>query len=313
MSYKNLSVQNVEIIDDQAVKKNTEWRCEKAPGIVVYMQNVSNAYMPAYVALSDKEEGIKYGVYVQKPTPIGKDKRWVNKGYAGVMANIDMRMRREHDYVVEFLNDKLSAADMDDDDLFSFCDNNITRIWTRNRSQYEKLISVIFSAISETAAAIYKERDDGVPDLNEITSVKLKKSEAFIYNGKSYYDLEEMYFAVANDILPSQLCEGIIGAMANYQPNNGHELTCCIDPKKSALVFYENEKKPFYRYECDLIKQCDKWCTSLELSHRQEGTHWLSDAMSEANNKGAFKDISSVSIIGEYDYGCGDMDVVFEK
>jgi hypothetical protein len=294
------------------MKKNTEWRYERAPGVGLYIQNIADdGYIPNYVGLSDKAVGFKYGVFVVRPGRLSRDR---TPG-AGQMANIDMKLRNSHnkDYQVEVYEERIHIEKELSENCFLFEDNDLVRVWTTVKDDYPQLISIISELIEEAAQAVYKDEDDGVPKIDKTAILKLKKVHDYAYGGKIYFDLNEMYFDVVNHILPEQLSVGVIDAMKVYKPNEDNELICCVDMKKNALIFYTEGKKPFYVFPCELLKHCIKWCSGLKLVERQEATHWLSDAVKASDEKGAFQSVDSICVIGETNFGDGDMDVIFEK
>ena len=315
MSYKQLNLQGIAIPDDSEIKKNTEWRFERAYGVGLYIQHVADAeHIPVIVARRDKTVGMKYGVWVLTPTGMLKSKRFYNKGYAGTASNIHMKIRRQcnRDYVVEALGDKVSESGIifegESHNTFSYQDDKIICIWTTRLEQYATILTIVSEVIEQATQAVYKNKDDEIPELNETAVVKLKKPKIYECNGITYDTLEEMYWDVVNNLLPEMLAEGVAQAMAVYsEADEDNEIICQLDAEKGCIEFKRKKQTPFFTFPCELLTRIQKWCFGLRLNQRQEASHWLDDAMKKAAKNDAFDTIKTICIIDE------DLDVVFEK
>ena len=318
MGYKTLKLTEIALPEDSEIKKNTEWRYERAYGVGLYIQHIeSESFMPVIVNREDQMPGMKYGVWMQTPGYLSKDKRFYTEGWAGVASNIHRKLMSigESDYTVEALSDiigeKLGVTFFDEThSFFNYQDDKIICIWTTDREQYPQMLEIVSAAIENAAQLIYKEdRDDGMPVLDEAKKSRLKKPKIYMCNDEIYDTLEEMYTDVSNTVLPKTLSEGVVQAM---KVCSGEEIACRLDGDEGKMVFYQDNNKPFFIFPCDLLGRVHRWCFALKRNQGQEATHWLSDAMVIADNAGAFKAIKHICVIGEY-YGDGDMDVVFEK
>jgi len=337
MSYKQLKLQEVAIPEDSAIKKNTEWRYERAFGVGLYIQHIADEeHLPYEATLcNDRALGMKYGVWMQKDGPMresGRFRQFRSQGeddciYQQAVIRFEIYKQTERHCVTDVLMDRLAEAGVvieDSLDNSAYEDKgNIILIWTTRREQYNTILKVVSETIEQVAKAVYVNEDDRIPEVNEATVIQLKKvkpkkKKIYECNGKVYDTLEEMYWDVANHVLPKLLSEGIVQAMEAYvetgiaakaEAEDDYEITCRLEVEKGNMVF-KRKRKVFFTFPCELLPRVRKWLFALKYVLGQEASHWLNDAMDIAARKGAFYEIESICILGE----CGgyDMDVVYE-
>ena len=127
-------------------------------------------------------------------------------------------------------------------------------------------------------------------------------------------DIQEMYNDAVEGLMPEQFGEAFSRAILLLKEK--HEecetMGCIVDTEKSALVFTIGafnhdtlkEEEVFYTYPCNLIGECDEWCSQLELDKLEAAKQWLEIGASDAESQGIFEDegIETFEIQGSYGY-----------
>ncbi|MCL1804038.1 MAG: hypothetical protein FWG30_10505 [Eubacteriaceae bacterium] len=169
MSYSSMELASIIVPADEEINDDMEWRYEKAPGIGIYIQKLSqdNCTVPMRKC-KDYDSGMKYGVYIayniDNNVMRSLTKRIIKKGY-------------DPNWLFYVYNSLVKAGfSADDESIFIYEDLNSCSVWTTERAKYELLRKAVSEAIASVALELYR-KGDPIDNVDEESYSKISMTQ----------------------------------------------------------------------------------------------------------------------------------------